>query len=270
MTGAEPPRPQPRASQLLRVPAVWAAPALVGTVLVLLITVFYVGSVINPLGHLHGLPVSLVDEDRGVTIGHHRVDVGQQVVSGLEGSRVLSTLLSLKQSTLADAEARMNRDGAYATIVIPPEFTASLLTTAGLIPAAAVAPEKPPVELLTNQRAGSEGAALASDILQPAFQQLSQRIGRQLAATAASRGIKRSAAAGVVLADPVALATVPYRPLPDHSALGLSAFYIALLTMMCGFLGAIIVNTTVDSALGYAATEVGPRWRQREPLAISR
>jgi Protein of unknown function (DUF3533) len=57
---------------------------------------------------------------------------------------------------------------------------------------------------------------------------------------------------------------------PPHSALGLSAFYIALLTTFCGFLGAVIVATTIDAALGYATTEVGPMWRQRQPVPITR
>ena len=69
---------------------------------------------------------------------------------------------------------------------------------------------------------------------------------------------------------PITLTPLPYRPLPAHSALGLSAFYISLLSIMCGFLGAILVNSTVDSALGFATTEVGPKWRQRAPVRISR
>ena len=40
--------------------------------------------------------------------------------------------------------------------------------------------------------------------------------------------------------------------------MGLSAFYISLLAIMCGFLGAMVVNSSVDAALGYATTEVGP------------
>ena len=68
----------------------------------------------------------------------------------------------------------------------------------------------------------------------------------------------------------VAVAVVPYRPLPSHTAVGLSAFYISLLTIFCGFLGAVIVNTAVDAALGYAPTEIGPRWQQLAPVAISR
>jgi hypothetical protein len=79
-----------------------------------------------------------------------------------------------------------------------------------------------------------------------------------------------NAATRALLTDPVTLSQVTYRPLPPQSALGLSAFYVALLTIMCGFLGAIIVNSLVDAALGYATTEIGPRWRQRQPVSISR
>jgi hypothetical protein len=64
--------------------------------------------------------------------------------------------------------------------------------------------------------------------------------------------------------------TRTYRPLPDNTGLGLNAFNIALLTLMCGFIGATIVNSVVDSALGYATTDLGPRWRQRQPVPINR
>jgi Protein of unknown function (DUF3533) len=73
-----------------------------------------------------------------------------------------------------------------------------------------------------------------------------------------------------LLSDPIHVTITTYRPLPSHSALGLSAFYIALLTLMCGFLGATIVNAAVDGATGYATTEIGPRWHQRQPLPINR
>jgi hypothetical protein len=64
--------------------------------------------------------------------------------------------------------------------------------------------------------------------------------------------------------------SVQYRPISDHSALGLSAFYVALLTLMAGFVGGTIVNSVVDSALGYAPNEIGPRWSQRRPVPINR
>jgi hypothetical protein len=74
----------------------------------------------------------------------------------------------------------------------------------------------------------------------------------------------------VLLANPVLVATAQYRPLPASTALGLSAFYLSILTIMCGFLGGTIVNSVADAALGYSTTEIGTRWRQRQPVPINR
>jgi hypothetical protein len=57
-----------RASDLLKVRAVWILPLVLGSVVVL-ITAFYVGSVVDPLANLHGLPVTVVNQDRGAMIG---------------------------------------------------------------------------------------------------------------------------------------------------------------------------------------------------------
>jgi ABC-type multidrug transport system permease subunit len=58
--------------------------------------------------------------------------------------------------------------------------------------------------------------------------------------------------------------------LPSKAALGLSAFYTSLLTLMCGFIGATIVHSFLDGALGFAPTEIGPRWTMVRPALISR
>jgi hypothetical protein len=163
----------------------------------------------------------------------------------------------------------MDHNGAYATVVIPPDFTASVLSLSGLRLPAGTAVGKPAVELLTNQRAGTVGVGLASGVLAPAIAVASHRIGHQLLAAAHAAPPAGSATAAV-LADPITTNSVNYRPLPPHSALGLSAFYIALLAVMCGFIGATIINATVDAATGYATTDVGPKWRQRPPLPINR
>jgi hypothetical protein len=112
------------------------------------------------------------------------------------------------------------------------------------------------------------GTSLASGILQPALAVASHRIGQHLAALAPAGAL--TGAARVLLVSPVTVTTTQYRPLPANTALGLSDFYIALLTIMCGFIGATIVNSVVDSALGYATNEIGPRWRQRQPVPINR
>jgi YhgE/Pip-like protein len=236
-----------RAKHLLKVRGVWAIPVIVGSILLVLVTVFYVGSVVNPVGHLRGLPVSIVNEDAGASVGSRHVDLGAQLQSGLTSSRTVSTLLSLTPERLRAAESRMDQNGAYATVVIPPDFTASLLSLSGLRVPAGASAGKPTVQLLANQRAGTVGVELADGVLAPAIAVASQRIGHQLLAAARPAPPAGSATAAV-LADPITFTSVDYRPLPSHSALGLSAFYIALLALMCGFLAATIINATVDAA----------------------
>ncbi|MGE5407042.1 MAG: DUF3533 domain-containing protein, partial [Syntrophothermus sp.] len=79
-----------------------------------------------------------------------------------------------------------------------------------------------------------------------------------------------TAATRAALSDPIAQRQVQFRPLPSHAALGLSAFYAALLSMICGFMGAVLVNTILDGALGFAPSELGPHWSMRRPVLISR
>jgi len=58
---------------------------------------------------------------------------------------------------------------------------------------------------------------------------------------------------------PITFASVDYRPLPSHSGLGLSAFYVALLVTICGFLGGTIINVAMGAATGSATSEIGPK-----------
>jgi YhgE/Pip-like protein len=260
--------PRLQVRELLRVRAIWITPLAVASVLVFLMTMFYIGSVVNPLGHLSGLPVALADEDHGATVLGQHVDIGVQVASGLEHSTAVSSRLSLHPVTLSQAESQMRSNDAYATIVLPPGFTASLLSAYGLAPSSASPGGKPTVRLLTNPRSGSIGVELATGVAEPGLHAASLEVGHQLTEEAAKLG--RTPGAGVSAANPLTVATSAFDPVPPNSALGLSAFYISLLAIMCGFLGAILVNTTVDAALGYGTTEIGPKWSQRMPVAISR
>jgi YhgE/Pip-like protein len=216
--------------------------------------------VVDPVSHLRGLPVIIVNEDQGATVQSQVVDVGKQVESGLKGSSAVASRLSLTSLTLAQAKTKMDENAAYATIVIPAEFTDSLLSLHGLAPSTDGAPPLPAVELLTNVRTGSLGVSLASGVASPALRSISLAIGQSLKKQEVVGG-QSSASATALRAGPISVMTVPFRPLPEHSALGLSAFYISLLTIMCGFLGATLVNSTIDAALGYATNEIGPKWR---------
>ena len=265
------PRLPVRAGRLLRVRAIWVTALAVGSLVVAAMTALYIASTTDPLAHLSGLPVAVVDQDQGAALGAQRIDIGQQIEGGLLAAPAVTDRLRLEKLTLSQAEQAMDRDGLYATLVIPPGLTANLLTATGLAapgerPGAVTA--APQVEIFINQRAGTVGTSLATGILQPALAVASRQIGRHLAPLVPAGS--QAPATRLLLADPVAVTIVQYRPLPNNAGLGLTPFYIALLTLLCGFIGGGIVNSVVDSALGYASTDLGPRWRQRQPVPINR
>ena len=258
-----------RASGLLRVRKLWLAPLLIASVFIAFISVIYIGSVVNPTGHLHGLPVMLVNEDQGAVVHGRHVDVGASVVSGLENSAALTSRLKLQRATLAQAKMHMDKGNAYATVVIPATLTRSLLLAAGVHTAGGSPPAQTKVELQENPRLGNLGVNLAAGVITPALAQISPQVGKQLNALTSPQA-RANAVLEAQLANPITLSTTTYRPLPDHSALGLSAFYIALLSILSGFIAATLINSSIDSALGYATSDIGPRWRQRRPVAIDR
>jgi YhgE/Pip-like protein len=251
-----------------RVRSVWVPPLILVVIMVLVITLAYIGSAVNPAAHLHGLSVAVVNQDAGATVGAQRINLGDRLTAGLSGSRAVTSRLAVRRSTLAAVQERMDEGKTYAAVVIPPNFSASLAALAGIRPPAGQSVSIPKIELLTNPRAGTLAVSLASGVLDPALAKASHTVGGKLLALDAARAA--NGVASPLLADPVTVSAVPYRPLPSHSALGLSAFYVALLTTFCGFLGAVVVNTSIDAVLGYATTEIGPVWRQRKPVQISR
>ena len=103
------PRLAVRAGQLLRVPTVWTIPLIVASAVVAVMAVLYISSVVNPLAHLRGLPVAVVNQDAGATIGSQHLHVGEQVQAGLVANPAVSHWLSLDHSSLARSEQAMER-----------------------------------------------------------------------------------------------------------------------------------------------------------------
>ena len=269
MSSSPPTEKRVRASQILRIRKIWLIPLVITAVFVAVMTAIYIGSVINPTGHLHGLPVIVVNEDAGASVQGKKIDIGSEIVGALEGSSAVAHRLKLTNAPLARARAVMNRADAYATLVIPATLSRSVLLSTGTGTKQAGVPSPPSITLLENTRMGTLGVSLAAGVLTPAIAKISPQIGaklRPLATPPAASNPVMSAQ----LSDPVALTTSIYRPLPDHTALGLSAFYISLLTIIAGFFGATLINASIDSALGYGPTELGPRWLLRRPVNIDR
>ena len=85
--GTPDPRLPVRARHLLRARAVWAIPLVVAAVGAVAL---YISSVVNPLAHLRGMPVAVVNQDQGAAAGPQHLQIGQQVQAGLLASPAVS------------------------------------------------------------------------------------------------------------------------------------------------------------------------------------
>jgi len=81
--------------------------------------------------------------------------LGQDIVAGLTRTPAVTRPLSLRITSLAEAQAEMDDGVAYAAIVVHPTFSASVLAVLGG-PLPAGTPPQASVELLSNPRLGCD------------------------------------------------------------------------------------------------------------------
>lgn len=246
------PAPQAGAGALVRHAKLWLVPTVLSALVALVLSLLYMGGILNPSDSLRRLPIALVDEDRSHPLPGQRQNLGKQLAASVSSAGPSDTV-RWRRLGLAAAEDELASGKVFGALIIPDGFTRSVgaLTTSR-------ATVRPTLTVLTNPGLGSLGSSLAAQINQRAAQQASLELGKQLTASAADPTTR------LLLTDPVTVTTRVGHPIGRHSGLGLTAFYYTLLLVLSGFIGGNLVNSGVDTALGYADSEIGP-WHTRRP-----
>ncbi|UQW99498.1 DUF3533 domain-containing protein [Streptomyces sp. RerS4] len=261
--------PHPTPPSVLRRPKLWIVTGLIAAVVSILFALLYVGGNVNPKGNLRDLPVALVNGDSGADVGGRRVNLGEQVVEGVRKAAEGDKSIDWQVVSREEADKRLGKGKVFGALVIPKEFTATVNALTAAPPAGQPAAQgkaaAPTLTVLTNQAAGSIGSSMSSQAAQKAAHAASAQIGQDLLKRAGAQQTPLPAAAQLKLADPVTVTVADGHPVGSRSAMGLSAFYYALVLVVCGLLGANLVNSQVDTALGYLHADYGPV-RKREPV----
>ncbi|MET7702799.1 DUF3533 domain-containing protein [Streptomyces sp. NPDC005485] len=249
--------------RVLRAKPLWIANAVITGVLALLFSVLYVGANIDPAGHMKNLPVGLVNADQGVDAGGRHVNLGEQITKSIKKSSAGGGKIDWKVMDERKMKEELGKGKLYGALVVPADFTSSTTALTGTTTTGT--PVRPTLTVLTNQSAGSLGSGLARTATTQAAESASLRIGQELTAQRGTGQAKLPAAARVLLADPAAVTVKDGYPLDSHSGLGLTAFYYALVLVVCGMLSANVISGQVDHALGYTHNDMGPL-RLHRPL----
>lgn len=250
-------------SRVLRAKPLWIANGVITGTLALLFTLFYVGANIDPAGHTKNLPVGLVNADKGAAVGGKQVNLGARITQSIQNSAASGGKIDWKVMDEKKANEELGEGKLFGALVVPGDFTSS--TTALTDTAATGTPSRPTLTVLTNQSAGSVGSSLARAATTQAAENASLQVGKELTARTSAQQAKLPAAARLLLADPAAVTVKDGHPLDSHSGLGLTAFYYALVLVVCGMLSANVISGQVDHALGYTHNDMGPL-RLHRPL----
>ncbi|MDX3457673.1 SNG1 family protein [Streptomyces sp. ME02-8801-2C] len=242
--------------RVLRARPLWIASGVITGVLAILFGIFYVGPNVDPVGHTKNLPVGLVNSDKGADVGGKQVNLGAQITGSIKTSTAGGGKIDWKVMDEKEVKEELGKGKLYGALVVPADFTSSVTALTG--PSATGNPVRPQLTVLTNQSAGSVGSSMARQATTTAAEGASLQVGKQLTAQAGAQQAELPTAARVLLADPVAVTVEDGHPLDSHSGLGLSAFYYALVLVVCGMLAANVISGQVDHALGYTHNDMGP------------
>ncbi|WP_454195463.1 ABC transporter permease [Nocardia sp. Marseille-Q1738] len=256
-------------------------PLAVLTLLTALLGIMYLDYVVDPEENLHDFPVALVNQDVGDVIGsgdeRRQVNFGNQITEALT-QRVPSDKVDLRVLGITEAERQMQSGQVYGAIVIPSDFSKLL----GILGVGSVIPgdiQRPIITLQTNPRTGAFGTQIVLRIGDQALTEVNKQVGRQLTDQVNAQLAPRpggppapelSGATRVALASPVHVVVQQYHPLPDGSGQGLTAFFYALLLLLAGVVGSMVIHTMIDAQLGFVPTEYGPWYVHYPPTPISR
>jgi YhgE/Pip-like protein len=255
--------PNPKRNiKAIRTVRFWALPIVVTLALMSALCALYLGGILNPITNLRHFPIAVVNEDAG--------PYGAQITDGLIGG-LDKNKFDLRVVSHDEAQRMLDTAKVYGELVIPPTFSSSLREFG----ASAVTPghaARPSVTISTNPRAGTLGSSIAGQTLTQAMAVANGKVGQQLTADVAAEtgGAPLTGASALGLAGPIDVKANVYNPLPNGTGNGLSAFYFALLLLLAGFTGSVVVSTLVDALLGYVPAEWGPVYRFGEQVKISR
>ena len=240
----------------------WALPIVVTLALMSALCALYLGGILNPSTNLRHFPIAVVNEDAGP----FGTQIADGLVSGLDKNK-----FDVRVVSHDEAQRLLDTARAYGELLIPPTFSSSLREFG----ASAVTPShaaRPSVTISTNPRAGTLGSSIAGQTLTQAMAVANGKVGQQLTADVAAEtgGASLTGASALGLAGPIDVKANVYNALPNGTGNGLSAFYYALLLLLAGFTGSVVVSTLVDALLGYVPAEWGPVYRFSEQVRISR
>jgi len=213
----------------------------------------YLGGFLAPDADASGLPIAVVNLDRGAQVGATSLRFGAQVVDQIRRPNpALGDTVSWEVATSREeALTRVREDRAYAALIIPADFSSRMAAIA-----AAGSTQAATIEVLTNPASGSYSGAYSQAIATAAVEQVSRESARQLADTLSGSAVTLSPSAAVIVGRPVEAEVTVSHPIGERGGRGLAPFYFAVVVVVATLFATSTLNVAVDVAAGHQKLSV--------------
>ncbi|MEY2228232.1 YhgE/Pip domain-containing protein, partial [Streptomyces sp. BF23-30] len=111
---------------MLRRPQLWIGTGLIAAAVSMLFALLYVGGNVNPKGNLRDLPVALVNTDSGADVNGRHVNLGEQIVSGIQKAAKGDKSIDWQVVSREEADKRLGRGKVFGALVIPADYSATV------------------------------------------------------------------------------------------------------------------------------------------------
>jgi YhgE/Pip-like protein len=237
-------------ADVLRRPLAWGAVLLAGALGVIM-TFSYLGGFLDPIHHLRGLRVGIVNEDSPVDVAGIHVDAGRRVVHGVQTAGRREVTFIVYPSRAAALQA-IHDDHLIGAVDVRPGFSqaiANVGTSGGADPQARL-------HMISNDGAGLFQAQVFAKVLAEVDQQVNETANRQIVDVLSGFKIKVDPAGAAHIARPVRIVTVDEVSVTGKTGRGLAPFYTALMVTLSGFLACSVASLVVDVLRGSNHLEV--------------
>ena len=226
----------------------------------------YMAGTADPQNHMRHLPWAVVNSDRGATldtpIGPQHLDLGTQVVGGLMDNNDWSRL-DLHVVSPEEAEEGLQDARYYGVVTVPEDLSENV---AGLLDGTARTDGPPAtpgtITVSSSPRLSLAGAQVGQRLVDALQHSADERIGGTVldkgTQLAQARNQQAPATAAAALAHPVSVHAATWNPLPPGISNGTMPMFYALVVILAGFTGAMVISNVLDARLGFMPIEVGP------------
>ncbi|KOO48733.1 YhgE/Pip domain-containing protein [Viridibacillus arvi] len=230
--------------RFLKTKSMWT-PVWMVSILMIVMAIIYIPIFSKATPNVHNFPIVIINEDTGSKVNGQQVDMGKIISTNIANSKESTAIKWQTASTRADGLKILKNNKAYAALIIPENYTTSMLKLQDHLLQNKVNTKQAKLELIVNKAGGQFASGIAQSSLQAVATSISKSVTEQISGTLDSSKSTLSPENALVLANPIQINEKNISVVKNDN--GMTPFIMALLCMITGMMGSQMVNGYVDS-----------------------